>query len=79
MSPVRGGVSAASAYATIGKEMSFLVAYFRLKLKRLSIGPSKDLCQSAPVERCGEPVYSFILSPFLAPESPGKSFITFPV
>ena len=79
MCPVRGGGSVASVYATIGKEMSFLVACFRLKLKRLTIDPSKDLCQLIPVEGCRELVYSFQPCSFLPFESSGKSFITFPV
>jgi hypothetical protein len=48
---VRGGVSAASAYATIKKETSFPAACFYLKLKKLTIGRSKDLCPSILVER----------------------------
>lgn len=79
MYPVRGGVSAASVYATIGKETSFPAAYFHPKLKKLTIGRSKDLCPSIPVEDVEELDYSFNFNAFLPLESSGKSFITFPV
>ena len=79
MHPVRGKVSVASAYATIRKETSFPAACFHPKLKKLTIGRSKDLCPSIPAEDIGELDYPFNFNAFLPFESSGKSFITFPI
>ena len=50
MHPVRRGVSAVSVYVTIRKETSFPAACFHPRLKKLTIGRSKDLCPFIPVE-----------------------------
>jgi hypothetical protein len=79
MCPVRGGVGVVSVYVTMGKETSFPAACFHLKLKKLTIGLSKDLCLPALVKDIEELICSFNFNPFSPFECSGKSFITFPI
>jgi len=59
MPPVRGEVSAVSAYAIIWKETSFPAACFRLKLKRPTTDRLEDLCPFILAESVEELDYSF--------------------